>query len=110
MTAQTPVADQSHVTPADCPRFDRCGANVCPLDESWRQRKHLPGEPVCHYLLQHAKPGGDARMRGSVRDELWQAVLLRAPAILARFYAVRRACERAARSGFRGDNLKGGKR
>jgi hypothetical protein len=31
----------------ECPRFDRCSVNVCPLDPDIRLRNRLPGEPRC---------------------------------------------------------------
>lgn len=31
----------------ECPRFDFCGANVCPLDPDQHKRKWLPGEERC---------------------------------------------------------------
>lgn len=30
-----------------CPRFNICSANVCPLDPDKRQRNFIPGESVC---------------------------------------------------------------
>ena len=35
--------------PESCPRFDRCGASVCPLDPGYGL--HLHGETCCYYLL-----------------------------------------------------------
>jgi hypothetical protein len=30
----------------DCPKFQTCNANICPLDPLWRSAAHLPGEKV----------------------------------------------------------------
>lgn len=43
------------MTPRDCPRYDRCSANVCPLDQDWRRRLHVRGDEVCFVLLESVK-------------------------------------------------------
>lgn len=42
--------------PQDCPRYDRCSANVCAFDADWRKRSHVRGDEVCFYLLEAVKP------------------------------------------------------
>src|SRR5688500_13775229 len=39
----------------DCPHYDECRANICPLDAEWDKRNHLNDEPVCLYLLESGK-------------------------------------------------------
>jgi hypothetical protein len=39
----------------DCPKFNACSAPICPLDPDWRDRSHLDGERVCHYLTVYSK-------------------------------------------------------
>ena len=31
----------------DCKRFDRCGANICPLDPDLERRTWFPDEEIC---------------------------------------------------------------
>jgi hypothetical protein len=87
--------------PPDCPRYQRCGAPVCPLDPDWRHRKHLDGESVCGLLLELAKDGGEATLRTCLPEEVAVVAITLAPAIRAAHGPVRRACEKAARSGSR---------
>ena len=49
-----------------CPRFRRCSATKCPLDPYGRLRVHLPGDPVCHYLLDAMKPEKTDTLPGSL--------------------------------------------
>ena len=49
-----------------CPRFHRCSATKCPLDPDTRHRVHLPGDPVCHYLLNAMKPETTGTLPGSL--------------------------------------------
>lgn len=42
--------------PEDCPRYDRCSANVCPLDADWHKRRHVRGDETCFFLTESAKP------------------------------------------------------
>ena len=32
----------------ECPSFNKCSANVCPLDPEQHLRTHVKGEEVCH--------------------------------------------------------------
>jgi hypothetical protein len=41
--------------PQNCPRCDRCSANVCPLDAEWRKRTHVRGDEVCFFLTESVK-------------------------------------------------------
>lgn len=85
--------------PEHCPRFERCGANICPLDADWEGRVHLAGEPVCGLLMESVKPGGEARLRGYIAGELVNQVLGQRGAISARWYDVKRRLERSALAG-----------
>ncbi len=92
---------QAHRTlhPEDCPRFNRCGANICPLDDDWPLRTHLKGECVCFYLTEAVKPGGAARVRGITATELAEKILAALPRIMARYGPIRRALARSAKTG-----------
>ena len=82
-----------------CPRWDRCSANICPLDPHWRDRVHLDGERVCAYLTELAKPGGLALLRGVLQWEQVEAISAAAPGVMQRWGRIRRTCEVASRSG-----------
>lgn len=56
-----------------CPRFDRCGAPVCPLD-NWKSHHHVKGEPVCFYLRERAKQSGELPLTGNIPAELTEKV------------------------------------
>lgn len=88
-----------NTAPESCPKFDKCSAPICPLDEHWRERKHLDGEPVCLWLRELAKPGGEAILGGALRGEQAQAIGRAAPGIIARWRTVRRELQRASRYG-----------
>lgn len=64
--------------PELCPRYERCNANVCPLELN-TQRVQLKGEPVCFWLTEWVKAGGEAR----VTDELRKRI--NDPAVVERF-------------------------
>ena len=80
-----------------CPRYERCSAPICPLDPEWEQRTHIKGEPVCGLLLELAKDGGEANLRGCLPGGLVDRMVGSAPSLLARWAPLRRAFERASK-------------
>lgn len=86
------------MTPRDCPRYERCSVPICPLDPDWPTAAHLPGEPVCPYLLASGKAGAAEHYADS---PVYTAALIPLPLITARFPAIARAVTRAARYGLR---------
>jgi hypothetical protein len=62
------------VIPQDCPRYEKCTANVCPLDPDMHKRSHMVGEPVCFWLREWSKAGGPARVTHRLRDNQAQVV------------------------------------
>ena len=85
--------------PAECPRYDRCDAPICPLDPSCLHAQHLPGEPVCLWLRELSKSGGEATLRRVLRREVAATVVRVAPAIIATHGCIRSALQRASRQG-----------
>lgn len=81
-----------------CPRFEKCSANVCPVDPDWRLRTHLDGERVCLYLTEQSKPGGRAILAPVLSSDLLEEVARAVPEIIARYGPIRRAADRAART------------
>ena len=82
-----------------CPRFFKCSAPICPVDREWATRTHLRGEPVCLYLREFVKVGGEAHLSGAVPAELVQAVRNTVIPICDRYVHIRRALERAKLDG-----------
>lgn len=71
------------------------------MDAQLEQRTHLKSEPVCGFLLELVKPDGEATLRGVLPTEVVEAITTLAPAIISRHGPIRRACEKAAKSGSR---------
>ena len=40
-----------------CPRFDRCSANICPLDSEVAERTYLYGEDICPFTIKKRRKG-----------------------------------------------------
>lgn len=88
-----------NTNPESCPKFHGCNAPICPLDPEWRLRKHLDGEPVCLWLRELAKPGGEAILGGALGNSRAEAIGKAAPSIIARWGGIARALRRAAERG-----------
>jgi len=84
-----------------CPKFDGCSAPICPLDADWPRRIHRKGEPVCFYLLEYVKPGSRARFQGRRAVFLYKAMESAIGRLCSRHAPLRRAVERAKRTGSR---------
>lgn len=90
------------MTPQDCSKFQTCSAPICPIDPRWPSAVHLDGERVCPYLLASGKPGAAERY---ATDPAFRECLLQLPLITGRHPDIRRRVVKAARSGFKSDNL-----
>jgi len=84
-----------------CPKFEGCSAPVCPLDADWPRRIHRKGEPICFYLLEYVKPGSRARFQGSMAVLLYNVMESAIGRLCSRHAPLRRAVERAKRTGSR---------
>jgi hypothetical protein len=60
--------------PEDCPKYERCNANICPMDAERHRRSHVRGEPVCLWLREFSKEGGEARIRERLPQDQAEAV------------------------------------
>ena len=49
------TAEHAQQEMSKCPRFNSCSAPLCPLDEDWRLRDMVAGDPTCTWLLEIAK-------------------------------------------------------
>ncbi len=88
-------------TPESCPKFSKCSANICPLDQDWKQRTHLQGERVCFYLIELVKPGGRAVLRGVLPRKLYETIAEAHPKIIDRYAPIKRQLKRSAKTGSR---------
>jgi hypothetical protein len=89
------------MTPDDCPKFISCRAPICPLDRDWRRRRHLRGEPICHWLHEAVKADAKANFEGAGRGELFAHVSTVVSEIASGHAPIRKALERSARLGSR---------
>jgi len=67
------------IAPDFCPKYEKCSANICPLDRDWKLRSHLKGEPTCFYLREYVKQGGIARLRGCIPKEMLEQIAFSPP-------------------------------
>jgi len=94
------------ITPDSCPKYEKCSANICPLDSDWKLRTHLKGEPTCFYLREYVKQGGIARLRGCIPREMFKQIAEVLPEIKLRHGNIKRSLERSAKTGSKIDALK----
>jgi len=83
------------ITPHSCIRFDKCNANVCPLDKDWISRTHLRGESICTYLGEYVKPSGRAILGGYIPEQLLDVIARAHPSIINAYGDIRRRLKRA---------------
>ena len=94
------------IAPDSCPKYEKCSANICPLDPDWQLRTHLNSEPVCFYLREYVKQGGIARLRGCIPREMLEQIAEVLPEIKSRYGTIKRRLESAAKTGSKIDALK----
>jgi hypothetical protein len=97
MSGRTPLT----LKPADCPKFNTCPAPIRPLNPRWRTAVHLPGEPVCRYLLASGKAGAAEHYAG---DPVFPAALGQLAAVCQRHPRTAGDIARSARKGLRKGN------
>lgn len=83
-----------------CPRYAKCSASICPLDPDWEARFHLPGERVCRWLTELAKPGGEGRIRAALVEVTADQIVQVAPLVYESMGApLRHRIDEAAKTG-----------
>lgn len=92
---------KQYTTPETCDRFNKCLANICPLDADWRKRKHLKGERVCFYAVEAEKVDAEAIFRDSGRIQLYIIIKEVVPDIASCHYPIKFALEQAKKTGSR---------
>lgn len=80
-----------------CPRFDGCSAPVCPL--MGLTGTHLRGDEVCFYLREASKPGGEARLRCYLPEDLKETIVEATSTAIALHGDIARALRRASTQG-----------
>lgn len=87
------------ITPEFCPKYDKCSANICPLDRDWQLRSHKRGERVCFFLRKVATRG---KLRGRYPIVFRKVVEREHPKILSLISDIKKQCERSARNAVKG--------
>lgn len=85
--------------PSDCPKFSKCNAPICPLDQDWDKRTHSHGEPICLWLREWSKPTGKATLGHAVGEQMARRIGETAPLISARHSDIRDSLRQAAKYG-----------
>lgn len=89
-----------------CPRFERCGAPVCPFDSAYRSTEMLRNEAVCHYLREHAKPAGPQRVTDTLGERLSNQIQEAYDWCMENMYPMRKALQRASKTRSKTDQAK----
>ena len=84
-----------------CPKWNKCSAPICPLDGEWDRRRMLADEPVCFYLLEHAKEGSKTRFKERGLGELYEVIGRVLPDQSSKWGRIARSYERAKNYGSR---------
>jgi len=46
------MKDENLTRMAKCSRFNRCSANICPLDLKAQERTYILGEDICPFMIR----------------------------------------------------------
>jgi hypothetical protein len=93
------LARSTLTSPSACDRFSRCNAPICPLDPDWRLRNVFRQEATCFYLLEAVKDGSAERFKGAGREDMYQVCLSFIQEALPRCAPLKRALDRAKKTG-----------
>ena len=104
ISAPAAAGASSHLM-LDCPRFHGCNAAFCPMGQVSGEGggAHMAGEPVCFYLRELAKPGGQQRIAPFLTSAQREAVASVAASIMQTGGEMARQLSRSATSGSRID-------
>ena len=94
------------ILPESCPKFEKCSANICPLDRDWKSRSHLRGEPICFYLREYVKQAGRYKLRGYIPREMINQIVEVLPEINTRHADIKNRLKRSAKTGSKLDAFK----
>jgi hypothetical protein len=81
-----------------CPRFERCNANLCPLDIKSSERTMDRDEQICHYLCEVSKDGDPSLYEN--REDAWIYMIAksRLTEMINKSVALRRRIQRASKT------------
>ena len=85
----------------DCPKFDKCIAPICPLDDDWGLRSHLNGERVCYYLTEYSKEAVRPLLRRVLAGELYERIAEQHPRIIEAHALIKRRLLISSKKGSR---------
>lgn len=85
--------------PKQCPRFEHCNANICPLDSDWRHRRYLKNEAVCFYQTEAVKADSTQRFELRQDRDFLDLAAQQLPQVLDLFPAIEKPIRRAKKSG-----------
>ncbi len=97
------TSDKPSCSPRSCPRFIKCSAPVCPLDDSPYKRVLLKEDPTCFYLTESVKDGAETRFKGAGLEWLYKKVVRATPHLISRYPRICDALKRAMHSSSRMD-------
>ena len=78
-----------------CPRWSKCSAPICPLDDQWNWRVMTNSDSVCFYLVESVKRGAEARFRGRSLGHLYELMVEAYPRISSGWSRIRRVLQRS---------------
>jgi hypothetical protein len=101
MSKLTQQESKSRAPYLACPKFGRCSAPYCPAIGG----RHLEGEPVCHYLRESVKAGGQARVRAHLTTSLAETIIRDCLRLINTAGPLSKALRRASKQGSRMDSV-----
>lgn len=84
-----------------CKKYEKCSANVCPLDPEFEKTKHFAGDRFCHYLMEHAKAGSKALFEHKGRIDIHDRITEIIPKLFALSGVLKSQYEKASKTGSR---------
>jgi len=86
------------ITLDSCPKYEKCSANICPLDRDLRLRTHLKGEPTCFYLREYVKQDGIGILGGCIPKEMLEQIAEVLPDIMLRYVDIKNRLKRSEKT------------
>lgn len=93
---------------SQCPKYQKCYAPICPLDEKWQKRKHISGDRICFYLPEAQKANAKTVFEVRGLGYLYDVMLRHAPEISQRHHTIKTALDKAKNTSSRMTRTIGG--
>lgn len=84
-----------------CPKYEKCSANVCPLDPEFEKTKHFYGDRFCLYLSEHGKTGSKALFASKGLIHIHDRITKVIPILFARSIMFKTHYDKASKTGSR---------